>query len=221
NPFSSRVGTAGERDNQHRSGDHALGFGGSPSPLGDLVLRSFLSNSITMDHSMANRQRASSAAQSPTLQTGLYVSDIRFGFADLDERHGEISMRVFNGTGRVVEFSSLYGHIRFTSPNSTDPLHMGELPTPSTRADMAQAVGPFKEWLVILSQRVPATEADKLLAMLAADIPIHFDLSGLTIEVCARDGRQKAERLPIWGGLSYNRGSGFGQIIQLTASSIL
>jgi hypothetical protein len=154
----------------------------------------------------------------PTLLTGLYVSDIRLTFANLvAERHSEISMRVFNGTGRVVKFSGLSGHIKFTSPNSANPSHMGDLPTPSTRADMAQIVEPFKEWLVILSQRVPATEADKLLALLAADIPIHFDLSGLTIEICAQDNQQQVERLPIWGGVSYNRGNGFDQIIYGTA----
>lgn len=161
------------------------------------------------------RKRASSAAQSPTLQAGLYVSDIRLTFASLTERHSEISMRVFNGTGRVVEFSGLSGHIKFRSPNSAGS--SGDLPTPAARADMAQTVGPFKEWLVILSQRVPAAEADKLLAMLAADIPIHFDLSGLTIEVYAQDEQQKVERLPIWGGVSYNHGNGFGQIIYATA----
>jgi hypothetical protein len=154
---------------------------------------------------------------SPTLLTGLYVSDIRLTFASLAERHSEISMRVFNGTGCVVEFSGLSGRIKFTSPNSADPSCMGDLPAPSTRADMAQIVGPFKEWLVILSQRVPAAEADKLLAMLAADVPIHFDLSGLTIQVCAQDNQQKVERLPIWGGVSYSRGNGFGQIVYLTA----
>ena len=163
------------------------------------------------------RKRVSPAAQPPTLLAGLYVSDIRLTFASLSERHSEISMRVFNGTGRVLEFSGLSGRIKFNAPNNSDPSRMGELPTPSTRAEMAQTVGPFKEWLVILSQRVPAAEADKLLAMLAAEIPIHFDLSGLTIEVCAQDDQQKVERLPIWGGVSYSHGNGFGQIIHLTA----
>jgi hypothetical protein len=165
------------------------------------------------------RKRASSATQLPALPAGLYVSDIRLTFASLAERHSEISMRVFNGTSRVVEFSGLSGRIKFTSPNSADPSRTGELPTPSIRADMAQTVEPFKEWLVILSQRVPAPEADKLLAMLAADIPIHFDLHGLTVEVCAQDDQQKVERLPIWGGVSYNHGSGFGQIIYATANT--
>lgn len=153
----------------------------------------------------------------PSLVGGLYVSDMRFNFTSLSERHGEWSMRVFNGTGRAVEFSGLSGRIKFNAPNNADPSHMGELPEPSARADMAQTVGPFKEWLVILSQRVPAAEADKLSAMLAADTPILFNLSDLTIKVCAQDDRQKIERLPIWGGVSYSRGFGFGQIIRATA----
>lgn len=154
---------------------------------------------------------------SPTLITGLYVSDIRFNFSKLSERHGEWSMRVFNGTGRVIEFSGLSGQAKFHAPNDTAPSRKGELPEPSARADMAQMVGPFKEWLLILSQHVPAAEADKLSAMLAADTPIHFNLSGLTIKVCAQDDRKKIERLPIWSGVSYSRGFGFGQIISATA----
>jgi hypothetical protein len=82
---------------------------------------------------------------------------------------------------------------------------------------MAQMIGPLQEWLLILSQRVPAPEADKLLAMLAAGIPIHFDLNGLMIGVCAQDDRQNVERLPIWDGVSYSHGNGFGQIVYLTA----
>lgn len=163
------------------------------------------------------RKRASSVAQSPTLQAGLYVSDIRFNFTSLNERHGEWSMRVFNGTGRAVEFSGLSGRVKFRAPNNANPSHTGELPEPSARADVAQTIAPFKEWFLILSQHVPTTEADKLSAMLAADTPIHFDLSGLTIKVCAQDDHKKIERLPIWGGVSYSRGFGFGQIISATA----
>ncbi len=157
----------------------------------------------------------------PTLTVGLYVSDIRFNFTNLNERHGEWSMRVFNGTGRAVEFSGLTGRIKFNAPNNTDPSCKGELPEPSARADMAQTVGPFKEWLIILSQRVPAADADKLSTMLAADTRILFNLDDLTIKVCAQDARQKIERLPIWGGVSYNRGFGFGQIVRATGHMTL
>jgi hypothetical protein len=151
---------------------------------------------------------------SPTLAAGLYVSDIRFTFADLEkDRHSEISMRVFNGTGNTVEFSSISGRIKFSASTSADQSRSGDLPTPSPRPDMATLATPFQEWLLILTQRVPAAEADKLLAMLEAHIPIHFNLSELTIEVSAQDDRQNVARLPIWAGVSYNLGSGFGQII--------
>jgi hypothetical protein len=83
---------------------------------------------------------------------------------------------------------------------------MGELPTPAMRADTERTVAQLKEWLLILTQRVPSAEADKLIAMLEADITILFDLSELTIEVCAQDDRNKVER-------SYSRGHGFGMIV--------
>jgi hypothetical protein len=33
---------------------------------------------------------------------------MRFSFTELKERHSELTMRVFNGTGRVVEFPAMY-----------------------------------------------------------------------------------------------------------------
>jgi hypothetical protein len=155
------------------------------------------------------------ASLPPTLQAALYVCDIRFTFADLEkDRHSEISMRVFNGTGSVVEFSGLIsGRIKFSAPNNTDPSRMGDLPTPAMRPDTERTVAQLQEWLLILTQRVPAGEADKLVAMLEADIRIHFDLSELTIGVFAQDDRNTVKRLPIWSGVSYNQEYGFGRII--------
>jgi hypothetical protein len=155
----------------------------------------------------------------PTLHAGLYVCDMRLTFADLEkDRHSELTMRVFNGTGRVVEFSNLSGHVKFNAPNNTDPARMGILPTPALRPDTARTVAQLQEWFLILTQRVPAIEADKLLAMLAADVPILFDLSELKIEVFEKDYRKKVELLPIWSGVSYGRGYGFGRIISATAN---
>ncbi len=150
----------------------------------------------------------------PTLATGLYVCDMRFSLTELSDRHSELTMRVFNGTGRTVEFSGrLSGCIKFNAPNNSDHSSIGNLPTPSMRSDTERTAGQLKEWLLVLAQKVPAPEADRLLAMLEDDIPIHFDLSELMIEICAQDDRQNVARLPIWSGVSYNRGAGFGQII--------
>ena len=109
-----------------------------------------------------------------------------------------------NGTGRTVELTGLTGHIKFGS---------SDLPTPSPREDMLKMVAPFQEWLLILSQRIPSSEADILLAMLDADTRIDFNLDRLVIGVCARDDRQNVVRLPIWNGVSYSRERGFGQNI--------
>jgi hypothetical protein len=45
----------------------------------------------------------------------------------------------------------------------------------------------LQEWFLIFTQRVPADEADKILAMLKADAPIQFDLSAPDIRVAAKD----------------------------------
>ena len=149
-----------------------------------------------------------------TIRSGLHVSDMRFSFTDLQkDRHSELTMRVFNGTGSVVEFYKLHGQITFNAPNNTDPSRMGTLPTPTLRSDTEKTGAQLKEWFLILTQRVPPIEADKLLALREADIRILFDLRELTIEVVGQHDRNKVERLPIWGGLSYSRDHGFAQII--------
>jgi hypothetical protein len=171
--------------------------------------------SVAQDHSSTSTTyHPTVTASMPTLQAALYVCDIRVTFDGLkNDRHSELTMRVFNGTGRIVEFSGLIsGHIKFSAPNNTDPSRMGDLPTPAMRPDTERTVAQLKEWLLILTQRVPAVEADKLIAMLEADIPIHFDLTELTIDVFAQDDPNNVERLPIWSGVSYNRGHGFGMI---------
>jgi hypothetical protein len=129
-------------------------------------------------------------------------------------------MRVFNGTGRVIDFVKLSGQIKFSTPNNTATNRMGELPEPSLQPDMARSVDQLQEWLVRLSQPVPAKEADKILAMLRSE-PIHFDLSGLNIEVAARDEPTKVERLPLWHGVSYSRGYAIGRITAATGRATL
>jgi hypothetical protein len=156
-----------------------------------------------------------------SLQAGLYVADIRLSFGELKkDRHSELSMRVFNGTGRVIDFVKLSGQIKFSTPNNTATNRMGELPEPSLQPDMARSVDQLQEWLVRLSQPVPAKEADKILAMLRSE-PIHFDLSGLNIEVAARDEPTKVERLPLWHGVSYSRGYAIGRITAATGRATL
>jgi hypothetical protein len=154
----------------------------------------------------------------PTLQASLYVGEIRFTFGELKtDRHTEISIRVFNGSGRVVEISSISGTIRFNAPNNKDPSRMGELPPPAIRPDTSRTVAQLQEWLLILAQRTPASQADKLVAMLDDDSSILFDLSGLKIEVFARDEPKNIQTLPLWHGVSYSKGNGFGRIIAMSA----
>jgi hypothetical protein len=150
----------------------------------------------------------------PTLAAGLYVTDIRFAFDDLEKnRRAELTMRVFNGAGRAVEFSTLSGQLTFSAPNSTDPEQKGTLPTPTLRHDVPKISYPLQEWFFILEQRVPAQEADKMIAMIAADVAIHFDLTRLDISVFPKGEPKKVERLPLWGGLSCHHGICFGRII--------
>jgi hypothetical protein len=173
-------------------------------------------------HAKTRPDVSSKSSVPHALGPDLYVSDIRFTFGELEnDRHSELTIRVFNGTGHVVEVSNLSGRIKFNAPNSTDPSRMGELPTPALRPDTARTVAQSNEWFLILTQRVPAAEADKMLAMLKSDIPIHFDLSGLKIDIFAQDNRNNIEKLPLWHGVSYSRGNGFGRIISAAANIVI
>jgi hypothetical protein len=49
--------------------------------------------------------------------------------------------------------------------------------------------------------------------MRAAGIPIHFDLTGLTIEVFPKDDKRQVQPLPLWSGFSYHSEHGYGRII--------
>lgn len=89
---------------------------------------------------------------------------------------------------------------------------MGELPTPTLRAEVARSVAQLQEWHLILDQRVPAMDADKILAMLKDDIPVSFDLSGLNVGVADRNKPKEIERLPTWHGFTCRRGFGFDRI---------
>jgi hypothetical protein len=158
----------------------------------------------------------------PTLQASLYVGDIRFNFAELTtDRHSDLTMRVFNGSGRIVELANVSGQLKLNAPNNTDPTRMGTLPTPAVRHDTARTIAQLQEWFLILSQRVPAKEADKLLAMLENKIPILFDLSELNIEVFPKNDPEKIERLPIWAGLSFSPDTGYCKILAATVDVTL
>jgi hypothetical protein len=150
----------------------------------------------------------------PSLQAGLYVGEVRFTFDTLrDDRYSELTMRIFNGTGRIIELMNLSGQIKFDAPNNKDPSQMGELPTPALRSDTKKSVFQLQEWFLILSQRVPAPEADKILAMVKTNTHILFDLTGLNIQIAAHDKPNDIERLPLWSGVSYSRDFGFLRIV--------
>src|SRR5262249_34240369 len=142
----------------------------------------------------------------PPLHAGLYVAEVRFTFDTLkDDRHSELTMRIFNGTGRIIDLMNLSGQIKFNAPNNKDPSQMGELPTPALRSDTKKSVFQLQEWFLILSQRVPAPEADKILAVIKTNTSILFDLTGLNIQIAAHDKPNDTERLPLWSGVSYSR----------------
>jgi hypothetical protein len=98
---------------------------------------------------------------------------------------------------------------------------MGELPTPALRSDTNKSVFQLQEWVLIFIQQVPASQADKILAMLKTHTHIIFDLSGLNIQIADHNKPNEIERLPLWPGVIYSRDTGFIRVKTVAALSIL
>lgn len=157
-----------------------------------------------------------------SLRKGLYVGEIRIGLDHLaDDRHSEITLRVFNGTGRTVMLHGLCGKISFATPNNQDPRFCGELPEPAVRNDTSRLAEPLEEWFLILEQKVPAKEADKLLAMINDNMKILFSFAQFDIEVCDATKVDHIEKLDMGGGVSYDRTYGYGKIVNLSVKETI
>jgi hypothetical protein len=68
----------------------------------------------------ATEQSDKAVAAPPKLKDGLHVSDIRFSVNsnEIFSGVGELSIRVFNGSGRVVQIGKISGKVAFTTPKS-------------------------------------------------------------------------------------------------------
>lgn len=155
----------------------------------------------------------------PPLLFGLYVADIGIDLSAVQtDHHGQISIRLFNGTGRTFDLAGLSGRITFRAGNliTGDPLMRGELPEPTIPSNTVKSVAPQTEWNLTLDQRFPSKEAPKVQDILRAH-PLHFDLTNLDIQIAWRDDPTKVERLKLWDGISYTRASQ-GAKSRITAS---
>jgi hypothetical protein len=143
-----------------------------------------------------------------SLLFGLYVADIGINLNAVEtDHHGELSIRLFNGTGRTLDFISLSGPITFKVPNliSGDPQMKGELPEPTTSSTTVRSAAPYTEWNLVLDQRFPSKEAKKIPVILRAH-QLQFDLTLLNIQIAEHDDPKKVDRLDLWKGIRYERG---------------
>lgn len=139
---------------------------------------------------------------------GLYVADISIGLKTVQtDHHGEIRIRLFNGTRRTFDIVSLTGWITFKAGNliSGDPQMKGELPPPTISSKTVKSAAPKTEWDLVIDQRFPSKEADKIPTILRS-YPLHFDLALLDIQISEHEDPKKVERLILWAGVKYERG---------------
>lgn len=155
----------------------------------------------------------------PSLESSIHVSDMRMTMDTIaSDRTSELSMWVFNGSGRVIEFGRATGQISYRVKNGDHFTSEGTLPTPSVHPNSAQTALQNQECIFILKQPVPQDDAAALKVKNATTI--HFDLTKLHTEVYTKANPEKKERLMLWDGITAGRGYSFGRIKNLTGLSL-
>jgi hypothetical protein len=151
------------------------------------------------------------AAMEVSLANALYVGEIRISVEHIaKEHHSEISLRVFNGSGKPISLVSVSGQISFSGSGGA-----GKLPAPTVRPDSAKSAEPYQEWFLILNQRIPSEEATKLVATLENAGTIQFDAREINIEVS--DGTDKSS-LTMWGVAANRTAVSYGRIVYVTGN---
>jgi hypothetical protein len=146
-----------------------------------------------------------------SLSEGLYVGEMRMSIDTLKaDRYSEISIRVFNGTGRNIAIYGVGGALKFENVR---------LPSPSVTSNTAKTIFPLREWIIVLHQRVPADVADKMLSLLDENRALQILFGDLELAVRDENAKNPAERLKLWDGITIQRGINVGRIIFLQAHS--
>ena len=150
-----------------------------------------------------------------SLSDGLYVGEMLMSIDKLQsDRHSEIAIRLFNGTGRVVAIealSGLIGEIRLDD--------RWTLPPPTISPSTNKLLFPFRELLIYLSQRVPPNDADKILQMIEEGRQVLLYFDRLTINVREHEKQTALERLKLWDGMTIKRGINYGRLVSFSAGS--
>lgn len=138
---------------------------------------------------------------------GLYLADIHISLGAVQtDHHGEISIRLFNGTDRTFDLVGVFGRITFKAANliSSDPKMKGELPEPTIPSTTVKSVGPMTEWHLRFDQRFPSKEAEKIPEILRGH-PLQFDFTDINIQIADHKNPNNPETLKLWDGISYTR----------------
>jgi hypothetical protein len=152
------------------------------------------------------------------LAAGLYVGEICLGLDLLKaDRHVEVQMRVFNGTGSVIEIANMSGEIQV----DLRTIGTKSLPPPSISSNTNQKTLASREWIITLAQRVPQELADKIADSIAGDQVVSLYFGSLNIQVCRPDHANETERIPLWDGVTVQKGLRFGRVVQIVGRATL
>ena len=135
------------------------------APRSDLAIYRQQTNAASVAPATNDNFYPPTITQEPApLQAGLYLADIGLALGTIqNDKHCEINIRLFNGTGRTMDLVSVSGQVRFKAGNliTGDPKMSGVLPEPSIAPNTRRSAAPLTEWILILNQRVPSQETTK------------------------------------------------------------
>lgn len=153
----------------------------------------------------------------PSLRNSVFVSDMKMTVDTVaNSRASELTMTVFNGSGRVIEFGRASGRIKYKVRNGDETSSEGALPTPAADPNSALKAVQLEECYLVLRQPVPPEDANAF--RLRAGTIIYFDLSELEIEVYTSEDQKTKDRLKLWDGVTVSRGSTYGRIKNATVN---
>jgi hypothetical protein len=155
-----------------------------------------------------NRERAT-LMPSMSLNQGLYVAEIMLSLDRLSsDRHTEISIRLYNATGRTVLIDSIVGTVSFG---------IEKLPPPTLASPADGRIPPFREpYYVVLDQTMSCTDADLVLRRIEDGETVEFYFDDLNISIREEAPDSRVERLKMWDGLKIERGIHCGRHVNLS-----
>lgn len=143
--------------------------------------------------------------ESQKLEYSLYVGRVEVNTQALNsDLYLESSFIVFNGSSVPLDLDGVGGYISLGKTVSATDAELIRLPAPSIREDTPLKLMPFRELMIIVSQRVQRSVAEEIEKALSDGGQVISVLESLDIRMRS-SGDDGPIRLPIWDNITLQR----------------